>query len=102
MTKSTGLGPEGNTVLIFEPNFNLIAIVSNPYQAAKLTGSYQPSVRMAIKGGLKTTNSLYFRSVPSSVEIDISDLYSEKLSNRTKKYNKKTTIKKNDKRKSLK
>ena len=121
MTKPTGVGPEGYTVLIFEPNFNLIAIVSNPYQAAKLTGSYQPSVRMAIKGGLKTTNSLYFRSVPSSVKIDISDLYSlklqefdhmcglnrtyeppEKLSNRTKKYNKKTTIKKNDKRKSLK
>ena len=114
MTKSTGLGPEGNTVLIFEPNFNLIAIVSNSYQAAKLTGSYQPAVHMAIKGGLKTTNSLYFRSVPPNMEVYISDLYSLKLQefdqmcglerslNRAKKYNKETTIKKNDKRKNLK
>lgn len=59
MARPIGLGPEVNTVLIFEPNFNLIAIVSNSYQAAKLTGSYQPAVHMAIKGGLKTTNSLY-------------------------------------------
>ena len=121
MTKSTGLGPEGNTALIFEPNFNLIAIVSNSYQAAKLTGSYQPAVHMAIKGGLKTTNSLYFRSVPPNMEVYISDLYSlklqefdqmcglersyetpERLLNRAKKYNKETTIKKNDKRKNLK
>lgn len=53
MARPIGLGPEVNTVLIFEPNFNLIAIVSNSYQAAKLTGSYQPAVHMAIKGGLK-------------------------------------------------
>lgn len=76
---------------------------------------------MAIKGGLKTTNSLYFRSVPPNMEVYISDLYSlklqefdqmcglersyetpERLLNRAKKYNKETTIKKNDKRKNLK
>lgn len=121
MTKSTRLGQEKSTVLIFEPYFNLIAIVSNSYQAAKLTGSHQSAVQMAIKGGLKTTNSLYFRSVPSNVAIDISDLHSLKLQefdrmcglersyentkrllNRAKKYNKETTIKKNDKRKNLK
>jgi len=121
MARPIRLGPEVNTVLIFEPNFNLIAIASNSYQAAKLTGSYHPSVYMAIRGELKTTNNLYFRLVPPNVEIDISDLYSlklqefdrmcglersytdpEKLSNRVKKYNKETTIKKNDKRKNLK
>lgn len=120
MGRPLGSGSEKNTILIFEPNFNLIAIVFNPYQAAKLTGSYPPAVHMAIGGKLKTTNNLYFRSIPSNIEIDIPDLYSlklqefdkmcgversyvdpELLSKRTKKYNKETTVK-NDKRKHYK